>query len=101
VSSDREQVLGKIHAHGYWRVLIRPDRHTELRIPSLSACRQLVEDAHVTLRGWDYPHLGPEGPKAGQSWIEESVDWQYGHIEFWRLYLSAQFVHHFRHGRRL
>jgi hypothetical protein len=95
VSSERERVLEKIHSRGYWRVVIRPDRYEEARIPSLSACRELVEKARVALRGWDYPYMSPQGPKAGQNWIEEVVDWQYGHIEFWRVYQTGQFVHHF------
>jgi hypothetical protein len=95
VTSERDQVLENIHGHGYWRVVIRPSQHEEFRIPTLSACRDHISAAHVTLRGWDYPHLGSEGPRAGNSWVEEFVDWQYGHIEFWRMYLSAQFVHHF------
>jgi len=94
MNSDRSALLDKIHANGYWRVNIRPTRFEENRIPSLSECRRIVEASRVVLRGWDYPHVRPERIVNGNDWIESSVDWQHGHIEYWRLFQSGQFVHH-------
>jgi hypothetical protein len=90
-----DPLLEKIHSRGYWRVLIRPSRHEENRIPSLSKCWRVLEDSVVQLRGWDYPHVHGEHRINRQHWIESSVDWEYGHIEYWRFYQSAQFIHHF------
>jgi hypothetical protein len=92
---SESDLLEKIHSRGYWRVLIRPTRHLENRFPSLSECRRILEESVVRLRGWDYPHIHDEHIVNRQNWIESGVDWEYGHIEYWRFYQSAQFIHHF------
>jgi len=50
--------------------------------------------SRVLLRGWDYPHVEEKDIKPGHDWIELSSDWA-GHLEYWRLFMSGQFVHHF------
>lgn len=93
--SELPDPLQRLQAAGYWRVLIRPTQYREDRIPTLSACRQTLEDSVVRLRGWDYPHIDHEHTQNRQSWMESSVDWLHGHIEYWRFYQSGQFIHYF------
>jgi hypothetical protein len=93
MASEETPLLAKIHAKGYWRVLVRPTKYVENRIPTLSDCRRNVEESTVRLRGWDYPHI--KDVTNGQNWIESAEDWLHGHIEYWRYYQTGQFVHHF------
>jgi hypothetical protein len=93
MASEESPLLSKIHAKGYWRVVVRPTRYVEKRIPTLSECRRHLEESTVRLRGWDYPHV--KDVTNGQNWIESSEDWLHGHIEYWRYYQTGQFVHHF------
>lgn len=88
-----EKLLEKIHSVGYWRVNIRPTVYEQHRIPSLAECREVIETSPVLLRGWDYPHVEPEGAISGEEWIESCADFM-GNIEYWRFYQSAQFIHH-------
>jgi hypothetical protein len=53
-----------------------------------------MESTAVRLRGWDYPHLDREGRANGNDWIASWVNWE-RHIEYWRLFQSGQFIHHF------
>lgn len=93
---DVGERISKIHSTGYWRVTIRPTRFSDKLIPTLSDCWTLVESSKVALGGWDYPHID-DGEKAnGQDWIQSGIDWEAnGHVEFWRVYQSGQFLHHF------
>jgi hypothetical protein len=93
MASEESPLLSKIHQKGYWRVVVRPTKYDENRIPMLSECRRHVEESSVRLRGWDYPHL--RDVTNGKNWIESSEDWLHGHIEYWRYYQTGQFVHHF------
>lgn len=93
MASEESPLLSKIHAKGYWRVLVRPTKYVEKRIPTLGECRRYVEESTVRLRGWDYPHINDV--TNGQNWIESSEEWLHGHIEYWRYYQTGQFVHHF------
>jgi hypothetical protein len=89
-----EERLAAIHSTGYWRVNIRPSRFEPRRIPSLSECWDIVESSKVRLRGWDYPHIEHGERVNGDDWISSGSDWA-RHLEYWRLYQSGQFIHHF------
>jgi hypothetical protein len=82
----------KVLARSHWRVLIRPGVYDDQRIASLGAAWGLIEGTAVSWRGWDFPHVGREEERGnGNSWIESATDWS-TYLEFWRLYLSGQFV---------
>ena len=88
------EILKKIHSTGYWRVNIRPIEFKKNTISSLTDAHQIMEKCGVLLRGWDYPHFTNAQITNGDDWIESSIEFE-GHIEYWRLYLSGQFIHHF------
>ena len=82
--------------HPHWRVNMRPPDYEPERIPSLSACFELIQATKLSLRGWDYPHLShlPNQRGTGNRWVAAWSDFM-NHIEYWRLYQSAQFIHLF------
>lgn len=89
-----QQVMEKIRSRGYWRVIIRPLKFMQDRIPELGHCKNLVRDNAVRLRGWDYPHYDMTAePRSGLDYVEQSSSFL-SHIEAWRLYQSGQFVHY-------
>ena len=47
----------------------------------------------MQLRGWDYPHLDAQRA-FGDNWVASWCQFM-GHLEYWRLYQSSQFVHLF------
>jgi hypothetical protein len=83
-------------AHPHWRINLRPAEYRQTRLRTLSDCMATIEATKVRLRGWDYPHLSRKPGQTGQgndyiaSWVDSM-----GHIEYWRLYQSAQFLHLF------
>ena len=88
-----EDLLSVIKATGYWRILIRPTVFEARRIKDRNTARQLVDENKLMLRGWDFPHLDPARQLVDTDWIGSGIDW--GDIkEYWRLYLSGQFVHY-------
>jgi hypothetical protein len=80
----------------HWRVNFRPEEYNPEMIPSLSQCLQIIEQARVRLRGWDYPHLSHRDTERGRgsNWIASWSDFM-GQLEYWRLYQSGQFLHLF------
>lgn len=82
-----------VNEYPRWRVVIRPADFVRERIPTLSACWDLVERSTVKLRGWSFPFIGQDSSKRinGNTWIGHSVQFG-GHVEYWRLYQSGQFV---------
>jgi hypothetical protein len=82
--------------HPHWRVNMRPLPYEPERIASLSACFDLVQATKLSLRGWDYPHLSRRTNQrgTGNNWIAAWSDFMH-HVEYWRLYQSAQFLHLF------
>ncbi len=88
------ETIAKIKSHGFWEIVIRPLKFFENRL-SLGNCKQLIEENQVRFRGWDYPHISSKyGIKSGIDWVENITDWS-EHIEYWRMYKSAQFFHIF------
>jgi hypothetical protein len=94
VAVSDQQRLDLVHETGYWRVLIRPTVFEERRIPRLSDCWRIIEEAKVRLRGWDYPHIDRRERGQGNDWIQSGSTFA-NHVELWRFFQSGQFVHHF------
>lgn len=90
----QENIIDKIHSKGYWRILIRPIEYEQEKILSLKECREIMDSSVLQLRGWDYPHIDRNNFINGQNFISNSCDFG-GHLEYWRLYQSGQFIHHF------
>lgn len=80
----------------HWRVNFRPSDYKEDLIPSLGKCFEIIEKNKLSLRGWDYPHLGRRDTERGQgnNWVASWSDFM-GHYEYWRFYQSGQFLHLF------
>jgi hypothetical protein len=78
----------------HWRVNIRPTEYLPERISTLKECFELIEQNRVRLRGWDFPHMRRDRSECtqGANWIGCWSDFM-GHVEYWRLYQSGQFVH--------
>jgi len=86
-------LVGKIKSHGYWRVVIRPTSHSDLRIESVTDLFPLVQRLSVHLRGWDFPHINTHTqPAIGDNWAEQETEWEY-FLERWRLFQSGQFAY--------
>ncbi len=79
----------------HWRVNYRPEAYAEESIPSLSQCFEIVEKNKVALRGWDYPHVSHRSNERGQgsNWVASWSSYM-GHLEYWRLYQSTQFIYY-------
>jgi hypothetical protein len=93
----KEGLIEKITSRGYWRINFRPKRYEDGSLP-LPTCKEAVEKSSVQFRGWDYPHVSSRNDDQGGllpcgEYYEGWVDW-WNHIEFWRMYKSAQFLHY-------
>ena len=91
------EFIKKIKSKGYWHVTTRPSTYKENRIHSLDRCKEIISSSKVLLRGWDYPHVDPNGLFiAGNNSIHSSCDWAEGpKFEYWKFYQTGQFVHYF------
>jgi len=87
-------LLDKIHSKGYWRIVIRPTIFEKERIPSLTQCKKIIEEAVVLFRGWDYQHFDSSFINNNIDSIELSREFM-NNIEYWKFFQSGQFVHHF------
>jgi hypothetical protein len=91
----KEGLLEHIRQFGHWRINFKPMR--ELAQPlSLGRCRELVQQAKVSIRGWDFPHTSHRNDEEGGSgnfgtYVENWTQWS-GFLEFWRMYKSSQFL---------
>jgi hypothetical protein len=89
------ETVAKIKSRAFWEIIIRPSKFDKERIKSLSDCKELIEESRVEFRGWDYPHISNKyGVRSDVDWVENLTDWS-DHIEYWRMYRSAQFYHLF------
>lgn len=94
----KEGLLERITQVGHWRVNYRPVRAATEQL-TLARCREVVEKARVSMRGWDFPHVSysrDDKPENGGyenvgDHVENWTDW-YGIAEFWRMYRSSQFL---------
>jgi hypothetical protein len=83
----------------HWRVNFSLDEYKGELIPTLKKCFEIVEKNKLSLRGWDYPHLSNFDTErgVGNNWVASWSDFM-GHLEYWRLYQSGQFLHLFSVG---
>lgn len=90
---NKDEVIKKIKSKGYWIINIHPITYEGKLLPSRAATKELVRNAVVELRGWDYPHFRDnDGPYHIENGVEMTIDWE-NHIEFWRMTQSANFYH--------
>jgi len=96
MTSPKTELPVPVLSYPHWRVNFRPQDYIEETIPSLGQCFQIVEKNRVRLRGWDYPHLSYRENERGQgtNWVASWSSFR-GHLEYWRFYQSAQFLHLF------
>ncbi len=87
-------IIKKIKSKGYWEINIHPSEYKEKLITSRSAVKDVVRNAVIELRGWDYPHFSDSDgdPKIINNGIEQSINWE-KHIEYWRMTQSLNFFH--------
>jgi hypothetical protein len=93
MTATREELPVPVTAGPRRRVIIRPGEHQEERL-ALRDLRGIVERTRVQLRGWDFPHLSSRENEwgRGSTWIESWSSF-FGHLEYWRMYQSGQFLH--------
>jgi hypothetical protein len=85
-------LLTKIRARGYWQTVVRPGRFARKAIPSMVTLHSLLEKAAVSMRGWDFPHLGMnQALRTDLDWIGQEVEAE-RFLESWRFYQSGLFV---------
>lgn len=86
-------LLDKICSRGHWRVVIRPSKFCQRRIPDIAALYPLLQKSVVSLRGWDFPQLEPlTNLHIDIDWVGQESEWDY-FLEVWRFYQSGQFIH--------
>lgn len=93
--------IEKIKSRGYWRIYFSP-LVAKTKLEPIGKCREMVEKNSVNLTGWDYPHIPKRTDEhtsvdVGDSYYQGWIDWEqpYGHVEFWRMYQTGQFIHYF------
>lgn len=86
------KIAETILTRGYWSVRLCPLPYDENRLgPSIGQLKDLLRNATVKIRGWDFPHLDNEAwQNELNSVLNESV-WE-THRESLRLYRSGQFT---------
>lgn len=91
---NTQNTINKIKERGHWVIHIHPLQFKEDVIGSRTKVKEVVRNAIVQLRGWDYPHFSDsEGePVIVDNGIQKEVSLE-GHIEFWRMTQSANFLH--------
>jgi len=80
----------------HWRVNFRPEEFKPESVPGIQGLFELIERTAVSFRGWNYPHISsrPAERLAGTDYVASWADFM-GHVEYWRLYQSGQFLHLF------
>jgi hypothetical protein len=94
VTQEPAELPVPVRDYPHWRVNFRPADYDPLNIASLGEAWELVKRTKVSLRGWVYPHISRDQRANGRNWVSSWSDFM-GHIEYWRLYQSAQFLHLF------
>lgn len=94
MNKKRENIIEKIKSKGYWSINIRPVVYKERLIIDRATAKQIVRNAVVELRGWDYPHFSnrQEETYVIPTGVETVFNWE-NHVEFWRMTKSGNFFH--------
>jgi len=92
-----KELIDKIKQKGYWKIIIRPTNYDDNLISSLDECEKLITESQVSLRGWNYPHIDPQGfVRPCENSTSSYCNWPEGPMyEYWRFYKTGQFVHIF------
>lgn len=86
-------LLQKIRSRGYWQMIVRPTTFDSERVHDIALLHPILERIHISLRGWDFPHLDTRNkPLIDIDWIGQEFDWEH-HKSIWRFYQSGQFIH--------
>jgi hypothetical protein len=85
--------MSEVPSPGYWYVTVEPFPAVPDRVP-IDSIRRRIEQAKVSLRGWDYPHID-RVVTPFQDGIECQTDWD-RYREHWRFHFSGLFTHRFR-----
>lgn len=87
-----DETLGAdLRSHGYFEVMAFPTEHVPTRLGSIGQLRGLVQNAEVSLRGWNFPHTDHEHATAFAKGFQSHTRWE-RFIEAYRLYRSGLFV---------
>lgn len=95
-SVSAEQVVDEIRQVPHWQIRLTPP-NLDGRIADPLACRQVVEQATVRMRGWDFPHLEEPGSTYGDSHpiLRGYESWnRFRETEAWRMMQSGQFAYY-------
>ena len=86
----------KVQEIPHWHVKLQSGTFNAELVESLTSCFSVIEKTKVRLGGWEYPYLNPERKyrEQGNNWVGSWIDFV-GHMEYWRLYQSGQFLHLF------
>ncbi len=93
--ADIEHLSEKIKKKPHWRVNFRPTSH-KTRFENPNAAFNFLQQGQVSLRGWPYPFISDERREQirAQKYIASGSDFL-GHLEYWRMYYSGQFINLF------
>jgi len=89
VNESATNLADKIRSRGHWEITIRPDMFQRRRIP-FEQLEPHTRQAHVSIRGWDFPHLEPSLLVPAMDCIRGETEFEY-YLESWRLFESGQF----------
>jgi hypothetical protein len=94
IKEAREFFDGKLDSKlGYWEVIAYPTEYKPDRITNPVQANELIDQASVHLRGWNFPHNDIHGNSTnfakGRQSVSAEKDW---HQEAWRMYKSGLFA---------
>jgi Putative DNA-binding domain len=93
IENITDPLIEKIQSRGFWKVIIRPTKFIEERIPDFTMLYPLIQKTSVNLRGFSFPYTGGDMKyQSGNDWVGEEFEWDWVH-EAWRFFQSGQFVH--------
>lgn len=94
---EDEKIIKKIASQAHWKVNLFPSNFEKRRIPDRNQLKDIMEKCVVSLKGWRYPHFYEQYIQIqhGDDWLQSSIDDE-DKSEFWRFYLSGQFIHYMR-----
>jgi hypothetical protein len=94
MSIDIQALPEKIKKSAYWRVNFRPTTYKNRLTSGPGAAFDLVRQNQVSLRGWPYPFISDESKEQIRhaEYVASGSDF-WGHIEYWRLCFSGQFIY--------
>ena len=93
---NAQEIIDRIRGRAHYRIIVRPTAPPADRFGSLANMRRTIEETSVLVRGWDYPHvsLNAEDWERGNDYVASRSAFE-DRYEYWRMYLSAQFIHMF------